>query len=325
MTPGRVLVTGGGGFIGSHLAERCVQLGWRVRVFVHYRSDHRAGWLEDSALRGDMEITTGDIRDLDAVHAACKGVDTVFHLAALIGVPYSYVSPLAYLRTNIEGTHNVLQAARAHDIGNVLITSSSETYGTAQYVPMDERHPAVAHSPYAATKTAADQLALSCWRSFGLPVKLVRPFNTYGPRQSLRAIVPSVIAQLAAGRQVKAGSTSPTRDFMFVGDTVEGFLALAGCDRAVGEAVNLGTGTETSIEALIRMLADMMGVDVDIVEDPARVRSSHTEVDRLLCDNRKARLYCSWQPRHTLAEGLARTVEWVRSHMPLSAPDAYVL
>ncbi len=325
MTPGRVLITGAGGFIGSHLTERCVRLGWRVRAFVHYRGDHPAGWLERSAVRGDIEVVAGDIRDYDAVHAAGKGVDTVFHLAALIGVPYSYVAPLAYLRTNVEGTHNVLQAARAHAVSNLVLASSSEIYGSAQYVPIDEQHPAVARSPYAATKIAADQLALSFWRAFDLPVKLLRPFNTYGPRQSPRAIIPSIIVQLAAGRQVKIGNTSPRRDFLFVEDTVDGFLAIAAADRVVGEAVNLGTGTETSIAELVRVIAELMQVEVELLEDPARMRAEKTEVDRLLCDNRKARLYCAWEPRHTLAQGLGPTIEWVRSNPPVAAPGAYAL
>ncbi|MBP1685920.1 MAG: dTDP-glucose 4,6-dehydratase [Deltaproteobacteria bacterium] len=320
----KVLVTGAGGFIGSHLAERCVQAGWRVRVFVHYHSDGRAGWLADSELLRDMEVVAGDIRDYDAVHAACRGVDTVFHLAALIGVPYSYVSPLAYVRTNIEGTHNVLRAAVEHAVANLLISSTSETYGSAQYVPMDERHPPVARSPYAASKTAADQLALSFWHAFDLPVKIVRPFNTYGPRQSLRAIIPNVIAQLATGSRVRVGNTSPTRDFMFVEDTVAGFLAIAGCERAVGEAVNLGTGTNTSIAELIRLIAQIMQVDVEIVPEPARRRHERTEVDQLLCDNSKAKLYCAWAPCHSLAQGLARTVEWVRSNLSGATPPYVV-
>lgn len=324
MTPGRVLITGAGGFIGSHLTERCVQRGGRVRAFVHYRGDHPAGWLERSEFLGDIEVVAGDIRDYDAVHAACKGVDTVFHLAALIGVPYSYVTPLAYLRTNVEGTHNVLQAARAHGVSNLVLTSTSEIYGSAQYVPMDERHPTVAQSPYAASKIAADQLALSFWRAFDLPVKLVRPFNTYGPRQSTRAIIPGIISQLAVGRRVKVGNTSPTRDFLFVEDTVDGFLDVAAADRAVGEAVNLGTGTETSIAQLVRVIAETMQVEVELIEDPARRRHARTEVDRLLCDNRKARLYCSWQPRHNLVQGLPPTIEWIRSN-PVATPGAYAL
>ena len=325
MTPERVLITGAGGFIGSHLTERCVQLGWRVRAFVHYRGEHAAGWLERSAVLPDIEVVAGDVRDADAVHAACKGVDTVFHLAALIGVPYSYVAPLAYLRTNVEGTHNVLQAARAHGVGNIVLTSSSEIYGGALYVPIDEQHPATARSPYAASKTAADQLALSFWRAFDLPVKLLRPFNTYGPRQSPRAIIPSIIAQLAAGRQVKIGNTSPRRDFLFVDDTVAGFLAIAAADRAVGEAVNIGTGTETSIAELVHLIAEMMQIEVAVLEDPARKRGQRIEVDRLLCDNRKARLYCSWEPRHSLRQGLRPTIEWIRSNPPATAPDAFVL
>jgi len=228
----KVLVTGSGGFIGSHLAEKCIEKGYTVRAFVRYNSNNRWGWLDSSPYKKDFEVITGDIRDFDSVFNAVKGCDAVFHLAALIGIPYSYTSPLAYIKTNIEGTYNILQASKELDVSHILVTSTSETYGTAQYVPIDENHPAVGQSPYSATKIAADQLAISYYRSFGLPVKIVRPFNTYGPRQSARAIIPTIISQILAGKkEIKVGSLNPTRDLTFVSDTCRGFLEIFNLNR----------------------------------------------------------------------------------------------
>lgn len=326
MKPRHVLVTGAGGFIGSHLVEGCLQRGWCVRAFVHYRSEGGRGWLDESPRAGEIETVAGDIRDGDAVRSACRGVDTVFHLAALIGIPYSYESPLSYLRTNVEGCHNVLQACREHEIGNLVITSSSEVYGSAAYVPIDESHPQRAQSPYAATKIAADQLAASFQRTFGLPVKIVRPFNTYGPRQSMRAVVPNVIAQLAGeGGRVRLGNTGPRRDFTYVADVIEGFLAVAECDTLVGEVVNLGSGRDLSIGELVGEIAAVMGVEAVIESEPMRVRPPQSEVDRLLCEAKKIRDHCGWQARWTLTEGLSRTVEWYRARPVLPAAGLYAV
>jgi dTDP-glucose 4,6-dehydratase len=237
----KVLITGAGGFVGSHLTEKCVELGYEVRALVHYNSRNSWGWLESSPVKSQIDVVTGDIRDYDSVHAAMKGCDTIFHLAALIGIPYSYVSPLAYVKTNIEGTYNVLQSAREIGAGNVLVTSTSETYGTAQYVPMDEKHPMVGQSPYSASKIAADNLAISYHRSFDLPVKIVRPFNIYGPRQSARAIIPTVILQLLSGRrELRLGNIDPTRDLTFVKDAVGGFIVIAIAPSLFGEQINIG-------------------------------------------------------------------------------------
>lgn len=310
-----VLVTGAGGFIGSHLCERLAGLGVHVVAFVHYNSNGSAGWLDHSPVKKDVRIVAGDVRDLDSVRDASKGCDTIFHLAALIGIPYSYTSPLAYVRTNVEGTYNVLESVRTHGISQVLVTSTSETYGTAQYTPIDERHPSVGQSPYAATKVAADQLSLSYHRSFGSPVKVVRPFNTYGPRQSARAIIPTVISQILAGeRRLKLGSTTPTRDLTFVTDTVEGFVKIASSDALLGKATNIGMGTEISIGDLVKQIAQLMNVTVEIVRDDQRVRPELSEVERLLCDASQLRKETGWRPTHDLASGLAATIEWLKQN-----------
>lgn len=312
----KVMVTGAAGFIGSHLCEKLVETGHQVRAFVHYNAAGRWGWLEESPAREALDVWMGDVRDLDGVKQAMQGVDMVFHLAALIGIPYSYVSPLAYIRTNVEGTYNILQAARELGDVRVVHTSTSEVYGTARYVPIDEEHPLQARSPYAASKIAADQLALSFFRSFGLPVTVIRPFNTFGPRQSARAIIPTILSQALAGRTtLRLGSLSPTRDFNYVKDTVEGFLAVGFCKEAVGQVVNVGSGREVSIGELVRVVGGTLGVSLAVEEDPQRVRPAASEVERLLCDNRKVRELTTWKPRYTLEEGLRETVAWMKEHL----------
>jgi NAD dependent epimerase/dehydratase len=310
----RVLVTGAGGFIGSHLVEACVAQGWKVRAMVRYNSRNHWGWLDESPERENIEVVSGDVRDYDSVARAMEGCETVFHLAALIGIPYSYVSPLAYLRTNVEGTYNILEAARVLEEGKVLITSTSETYGTAQYVPIDERHPAVAQSPYAATKVAADQLALSYHRSFGLRVKVVRPFNTFGPRQSARAFIPTVISQILQNeRPLRLGSLAPTRDYTYVKDIVAAFIVLAQSTHFDGMPINVGTGTEISMGQLVQKIGALMGTEVEVTTSTERVRPAESEVERLICDSRRMRELTSWRAQYDLETGLQETIDWFRT------------
>lgn len=320
----KILITGAGGFIGSHLVEQCVEAGHKVRAFVHYNARNFHGWLEASPYYGELEVVSGDIRDYDSVVAAAEGCETVFHLAALIGIPYSYVSPQAYIRTNVEGTYNVLQACRTLRTPNILVTSTSETYGSAQYVPIDEKHPAVGQSPYAATKIAADQLAISYHRSFGLPVKIVRPFNTYGPRQSARAIIPTVISQILAGkRELSLGNLSPTRDLTFVRDTAAGFLAVANHNGFFGEPVNIGMGGEISISDLVLKIAELMGVSIQTTAAAERQRAAASEVERLLADASKLRGATGWTPEYDLERGLQETIDWLKVHNGAYKPDLY--
>lgn len=320
----RILVTGSGGFIGSHLTERLVQAGYDVRAFIRYNSQSRWGWLEESPYKDQTEVYMGDIRDYDSVRDAVRGVNTIFHLAALIGIPYSYKSPLAYIKTNIEGTYNVLQAALDEGCSRVVHTSTSEVYGTAQYVPIDEEHPLHAQSPYAATKISADQLALSFYRSFNLPVVVVRPFNTYGPRQSARAVIPTVITQLLSGvPEIKLGNLSPTRDFNYVQDTVSGFLAVAFSEHVEGEVINIGSGVEISIGDLVQLINKIIGADVHIVQEGQRVRPGKSEVERLLCDNRKVKQLTDWETKYSLEEGLKETVEWIEGNLDYYKPGIY--
>lgn len=320
----KIIVTGAGGFIGSHLTENLVEKGYHVKAFLKYNSRNRWGWIEGSKYLDDIEIVTGDIRDFDVVSRAMKNCETVFHLAALIGIPYSYVSPLAYIKTNIEGTYNVLQSAKKYDLKNVLITSTSETYGTAKYVPIDEKHLLEGQSPYSATKIAADHLALSFYRSFDLPVKIVRPFNTYGPRQSARAIIPTIIAQILSAKEViSLGNLQPTRDLTFVRDTVSGFMHIYKSMALFGEVTNIGMNKEISIGDLSRLIGELMGENIVIEDEKRRVRPKNSEVERLLCDNSKLKKNTGWEPKYDLKKGLLETIEWMRGHSHLYKASLY--
>ena len=313
----KVLVTGAGGFIGSHLAEALVEAGAAVRAFVIYDSLGSAGWLDHSKRRDDMDIIAGDLADRDSVHAAMRNCDVVFHLGALIAIPYSYRAPASYVRVNVEGTLNVLQSARELGVGRVVHTSTSEVYGTARYVPINEAHPLQAQSPYAASKIAADKLAESFHLSFGLPVVTVRPFNTFGPRQSPRAVIPTVALQCLKGEEIRLGNLSPTRDFTFVDDTVRGFLHAAQGQSAIGETFNLGTGREVSIADLVRLLGEVTAMEPRIVQSSERVRPANSEVERLCADAGRAERDLGWKPQVTLEEGLRRFVAWLGENMQL--------
>ncbi|OIP83925.1 MAG: NAD-dependent dehydratase [Porphyromonadaceae bacterium CG2_30_38_12] len=320
----RILVTGAGGFIGSHLVELLVAKGYDVKAFVHYNSSNTWGWLDSSTVKNDVEVISGDIRDMDSVYAAMQGCDSVFHLAALIGIPYSYVSPQAYIKTNIDGTYNVLQAARQLGVAKIMVTSTSETYGTAQYVPIDEGHPMVGQSPYSATKIGADQLAISYFKSFDLPVKIVRPFNTFGPRQSARAIIPTVISQILSGKtKLNLGNLTPTRDLTFVKDTANGFLQIALADGLFGEITNIGMRKEITIGDLVKLIAKLIGTAVEIHSDEQRIRPDKSEVERLYCNNSKIIANTQWTPAFTLESGLSETIEWIKSNLSYFKTDIY--
>ncbi len=323
---GKILVTGADGFIGSHLTEALIRSGREVRAFVYYNSFNHWGWLDHSPrdIRQQLDVFAGDIRDPHGVKTAMRGCDTVMHLAALIAIPYSYHSPDSYVETNIRGTLNVLQAARELEVHKVVHTSTSEVYGTARSVPINEEHPLQGQSPYAATKIGADQLALSFQRAFGTPVTVIRPFNTYGPRQSARAIIPTIISQLASGkRRIKLGALHPTRDFSFVDDTVRGFIAIAQAAGAVGQVVNLGTNFEISIRDLAQLIAEVMGKAIDIETEAVRLRPEQSEVERLCADNTRACELLGWKPdyagRDGLRRGLAATCAWFQDPRNLAA------
>ena len=319
----KVLVTGAGGFIGSHLVERLVDLGANVRGFVHYNSLGRWGWLDDSSKKDHVDVIVGDIIDHVSVRNAVKGVEVVFHLAALIGIPYSYQAPSSYVQTNVVGTLNVLQASLATKVEKVVHTSTSEAYGSAQYVPIDENHPLQGQSPYSATKIGADKLAESFFRSFELPVATIRPFNTYGPRQSARAIIPTVISQALTQSKLRLGNLTPTRDLNFVSDTVEGFLHVASEAKAVGEVINIGNGKEISIGDLAQKIIKLMGKNVSIVSESQRERPEASEVDRLCADISKARMLLDWEPKYNLDDGLSKTIAWVKSNIDSFRPNTY--
>ena len=309
----RILVTGAGGFIGSHLVEELVKKGCKVRAFVHYNSFNRWGWLDyvDKKIKNSIEIFAGDVRDPNGVKESMRNIDVVFHLAALIGIPYSYHSPDTYVDTNIKGTLNILQAARDLGIEKVICTSTSEVYGTAQFVPITEEHPINPQSPYSATKAAADFLALSFYRSFNLPVSIIRPFNTYGPRQSARAVIPTIITQIASGKTIiKLGSISPTRDLTYVKDTVEGFIKVAESEKSIGKAINIGSNFAISIEDLVILISKLMNTKIKIEEETQRQRPEKSEVERLWADNANAKRLLGWSPKYTLEEGLTETINW---------------
>jgi NAD dependent epimerase/dehydratase len=321
----RVCVTGGEGFIGSHLVERLVREGASVKVLALYNPFGRYGWLDPEVHR-DVEVLPGDVRDPERVFQAVDGTEVVFHLAALIGIPYSYVAPTSYVQVNVEGTVNVAEACRRAGVRRMVHTSTSETYGTAITVPISESHPMQPQSPYSASKIGADNMALSYHHAFELPVAIVRPFNTYGPRQSTRAVIPTILGQLHRGAtQLELGATSPTRDFTFVEDTAAGFLAVASCDRAIGQVVNLGSGQEISIGDLVKLLVEVTGSDAEIVTDEARLRPAGSEVERLLADSTRAREWTGWEPQVSLRDGLARTSEWVREHLDLLDTGGYAV
>ena len=305
----KVLVTGADGFIGSHLVEELVRLGCQVRAFVFYNSFNSWGWLEDldPTVKKAIEVFTGDIRDPHGTWKAVEGCEVIFHLAALIGIPYSYHSPDSYVDTNIKGTLNILQAARDLGVAKIVHTSTSEVYGSAKFIPITENHPLQGQSPYAATKIGADQLALSFYRSFQLPVAVLRPFNTYGPRQSARAVIPTIITQAAAGaRQIKLGALTPTRDFTYVADTVQGFIACAKADKTVGDVINIGSNFEISVGELADMVLKLMEVDAEIVTDEERVRPTKSEVERLWADTTRAKEWMGWEPTHKGVDGLKK-------------------
>lgn len=322
----KVLVTGADGFIGSHLTESLLAKGYEVKAFAYYNSFNTWGWLDTLPKEklDQIEVFTGDIRDPNGVRTALKGTDIVFHLAALIAIPFSYHSPDSYVDTNIKGTLNVLQAARDLDLQRVLVTSTSEVYGTAQYVPIDEHHPFQGQSPYSATKIGADRLAESFYRSFGLPVSIVRPFNTYGPRQSARAVIPTIITQLLAGKEeIKLGSLTPTRDFNYVKDTAAGFIAIAESDRTVGEEINIATQQEISIGDLAKEIISQINPNASIVCEEQRLRPEKSEVNRLLGSNEKIKALTDWKQQYTFAQGIQETIAWLRGHMDHYKTDIY--
>ena len=322
----RVLVTGADGFIGSHLTEMLLEKGYSVKAFTFYNSFNNWGWLDTLPEKklSEINIFSGDIRDPNGVREAMRGIDMVFHLAALIAIPFSYHSPDSYVDTNIKGTLNVLQAARELETEKIMITSTSEVYGTAQYVPIDEKHPFQGQSPYSATKIGADRLAESFYRSFRLPAAIVRPFNTYGPRQSARAVIPTIITQLLAGKtKIKLGMLTPTRDFNYVKDTAEGFVAIAESDKTVGEEINIASQREISIGDLASEIIKQINPNAELVCDEQRIRPEKSEVNRLLGSNEKIQKLTNWKPRYSLEQGLGETIEWVRQNMKCYKPDIY--
>jgi NAD dependent epimerase/dehydratase len=322
----KVLVTGSEGFIGSHLTEKLVKLGAEVTALVQYNSFNNWGWIDtfDKNIRDSINVVTGDVREYDGMKRIINGQDVVFHLAALIAIPYSYLSPMAYVKTNVEGTTNVLEACREYNVEKVVHTSTSETYGTALYVPIDEKHPMQGQSPYSASKIGADKIAESFYRSFNLPVATIRPFNTYGPRQSARAVIPTIISQILSGKkQIKLGSLTPTRDFNYVKDTADAFIKVAECDKTVGQVLNAGSNNEISIGDLASKICDIIGKKVDIICDDERLRPEKSEVNRLWADNTKIKELTGWNPKYALDDGLKETIDWIKCNMKYFKTNIY--
>lgn len=306
-----VLVTGGDGFIGSHLVELLVKEGYKVKALSQYNSFNHWGWLEDVACQNEIEVLSGDVRDPHYCNHITKNVDIVFHLAALVAIPYSYVAPDSYVDTNVKGTLNVCQAALDNGVSRVIHTSTSEVYGTAQYVPIDESHPIQPQSPYSASKIGSDAMAMSFYNAFDLPLTIARPFNAYGPRQSARAVIPTIISQIAAGRKhIELGDVTPTRDFNYVADVCRGFLQLSRCDKAIGEIVNIGSNFEISVGDTLNLIRDLMKSDVEFLVDEQRLRPGKSEVFRLWCDNTKIRKLTGFEPEYDIRKGLEATIEW---------------
>ena len=311
MRSDRVLVTGADGFIGSHLTELLVRKGYSVKALSQYNSFNNWGWLEDLECKNKIEIISGDIRDPHFCKLITKDIDLIFHLAALIAIPYSYISPDSYVDTNIRGTLNICQAAKENKVKRLIQTSTSEVYGTANYVPIDEKHPLQAQSPYSASKIAADAMAMSFYNSFELPVSIARPFNTYGPRQSARAIIPTIITQIAMGyKELKLGDLTPTRDFIFVQDTCRGLIAIAEAENAIGETINIGSNFEISMSDILDIIKDLMHSDIKFIEDKQRIRPENSEVFRLWCDNTKIETLTGFKPQVVIREGLQSTIDW---------------
>jgi len=322
----KVLITGAEGFIGSHLTERLVELGADVTALAQYNSFNNWGWIDsfDKKVKDSIKVVTGDVREYDGMKRIIKGQDVVFHLAALIAIPYSYLSPMAYVRTNVEGTTNVLEACREYDVEKIVHTSTSETYGTALYVPIDEKHPMQGQSPYSASKIGADKMAESFHKSFNMPIATIRPFNTYGPRQSARAVIPTIISQIFAGKkEIKLGSLTPTRDFNFVKDTAEAFVKIAESDKTIGEVINAGSNYEITIGDTVKKIISIMGKDVKIICDDERLRPENSEVNRLWADNTKIKELTGWKPNYSIDKGLEETVAWIKNNMQYFKTDIY--
>lgn len=322
----KVLVTGADGFIGSHLTERLVELGADVTALSQYNSFNSWGWIDafDKKVKDSIKVVTGDIREYDGMKRIIKGQEVVLHLAALIAIPYSYLSPMAYVRTNVEGTTNVLEACREYEVEKIVHTSTSETYGTALYVPIDEKHPMQGQSPYSASKIGADMMAESYYKSFNMPIATLRPFNTYGPRQSARAVIPTIISQILSGKtEIKLGSLTPTRDFNFVLDTAEAFIKVAESERTIGEVINAGSNYEISIGDTVKKIISIIGKDVKILCDDQRIRPENSEVNRLWADNTKIKELTDWKPNYNIDRGLEATIEWVKNNMQHFKTDIY--
>ncbi|MEI9476338.1 MAG: SDR family NAD(P)-dependent oxidoreductase [Deltaproteobacteria bacterium] len=325
---GKILVTGAGGFIGSHLTEELVRQGEEIRAFVRYNSRDDRGLLEElpEGIRNQMEVVMGDLKDPDGVKKAVKGCSKIFHLGALIAIPYSYVHPFDFIQTNVIGTANLLNAClETSSVEKIVHTSTSEVYGTAQYTPIDEKHPLQAQSPYAASKIAADKLAESYYLSFNLPIATIRPFNTFGPRQSLRAVIPTIISQAVEGKKIKLGNTRPRRDFLFVKDTVRGFIAVGKCEEAIGKTVNIGVGKDISIEEVMKKILGLMGKEGQVEIEDRRIRPEKSEVMQLLSDTRLAQALFGWTPRYSLEDGLRETIEWYRQNLSRFKVGSYPL